>query len=422
MAVKLTVPFVENAKGEASRREIGDAIVPGLWLVVQPSGAKSWAVRYRAGGRPVKVTLGAYPLLGLADAREQARQTLEKVARGEDPAREKRETKAIAFAAPELADRDLWRSVRADYLKRDAAGLRSYEQIRRLLEKETAGWDGRRIQDIGKRDVVDLLDAISDRGARVQANRALAYVRRVFNWSIGRGIVSTNPADGIEAPAEERSRDRVLAPSEIADLLAVAGGLGYPFGAMVRLLVFTGQRLREVAEAKWIEFDLDGALWTIPADRAKNDKAHDVPLAPIVVDMLRSLPRITGSSFVFTTTGKAPVSGFARAKERIDAGLRAGDLQRAGPGVSPEDVPERAPWVFHDIRRSVATGMASDGVLFEVIERVLNHKGASASGLRGIYNRHTYLDEKRRALEGWADRLSVIESGGADVIRLDRKK
>lgn len=418
MAVKLTVPFVENAKGEASRREIGDAIVPGLWLVVQPSGAKSWAVRYRAAGKPVKVTLGAYPLIGLADAREQARQTLDKVARGEDPAREKRETRAIAFAAPDLADRDLWRSVRSDYLKRDAAGLRSYDQIRRLLEKETAVWDARRIQDIGKRDVVDLLDAIADRGAKVQANRVLAYVRRVFNWSIGRGIVAANPTEGIEAPAEEKSRDRVLSAPELADLLVVADGLGFPFGSMVRLLVLTGQRLREVAEARWSEFDLDGALWTIPAERAKNDVAHEVPLAPAVVELLRSLPRLAGSPFALSTTGRAPISGFARAKERVDAALRAVDLERAGQSVRPEHVPERAGWVFHDLRRTVATGLAADGVLFEVIERVLNHKGQSASGLRGIYNRHTYLDEKRRALEAWSIRLAVIESGGADVVPL----
>lgn len=422
MAVKLTVPFVENAKGEASRREIGDAIVPGLWLVVQPSGSKSWACRYRSAGKPVKVTLGPYPLIGLADAREQARQTLEKVARGEDPAREKRETKAIVFAAPALAERDLWRSVREEYLKRDAAGLRSHDQIKRLLEKETARWDSRRIQDITKRDVIELLDAVADRGAPVQANRVLAYVRRAFNWSIGRGIVASNPTDGIEAPAEEKSRDRVLSTTELADLLAVAHGLGFPFGSMVRLLVYTGQRLREVAEARWAEFDLDGALWTIPAERAKNDVAHEVPLAPAVVELLRSLPRLAGSPVVLTTTGKAPISGFARAKERVDAALRAIDLERAGQGVRPEHVPERTPWVFHDLRRTAATGLAAEGILFEVIERVLNHKGQSASGLRGIYNRHTYLDEKRRALEAWATRLEVIEAGGANVVSLARRK
>lgn len=419
MAVRLTVPFVENAKAEEKRREIGDVIVPGLWLVVQPSGAKSWAVRYRVEGRPIKLTLGSFPLLGLADARDQTREVLAKIAKGEDPAREKRETRTIQFS-PAVAspNRDRWEYVRDEYLKRDASGLRSFEQIERLLKKETAAWNGRRIQDIGRRDVVELLDAITDRGAPIQANRILALVRRLFNWSIGRGIVTANPAEGVEAPGEERSRDRVLAPTEIADIWEVAGGLGYPFGSMVQLLLVSGQRLREVAEARWDEVDLDSALWTIAAERAKNGERHEVPMPAIMADICRSLPRIGRSTYLLTTTGTSPISGFARAKERIDAALRALDLERAGSHVNPADVPARAHWTFHDLRRTVATNMAGDGVLIEVIERVLNHKGFSGSGLRAVYNRHSYLEEKRRALDTWASRLAVITAGGANVVML----
>jgi integrase len=419
MAVRLTVPFVENAKAEEKRREIGDAIVPGLWLVVQPSGAKSWATRYRVGGKPIKVTLGPYPLLGLADAREQAREVLEKVGKGEDPAREKRETRTIQFSpAITSPNRDQWEQVRDDYLKRDALGLRSFDQIERLLKKETAGWNGRKIQDIGRRDVVELLDAITDRGAPIQANRVLALVRRLFNWAIGRGVLTSNPTEGVEAPGQERSRDRVLAPNEIADLWEVAGDLGFPFGSLVRLLLVSGQRLREVAEARWDEINLDDAMWTIGADRAKNGERHEVPLSAAAVDIFRSLPRIGKSPFALTTTGASPISGFARAKERIDAALRTLDLQRAGPHVNPDDVPTRAHWTFHDIRRSVATNMAGDGALIEVIERVLNHRGFSGSGLRAVYNRHSYLEEKRRALDTWAVRLGVITSRGGNVVSL----
>lgn len=419
MAVRLTVPFIEKAKGEEKRREIGDAIVPGLWLVVQPSGARSWAVRYRAAGKPVKVTLGPYPLIGLADARDHAREVLEKVGRGEDPAKEKRETRQIQFKTV-AADpaRDLWAAVRSEYLKRDAAGLRSYDAIKRILEKETTRWNGRRIQDISKRDIIELLDAVTDRGAPVQANRVLAHVRRVFSWSIGRGIITVNPASGIEAPTEERSRDRVLTAQEVADIWNVAGGLGYPFGPMVQLLLITGQRLREVAEARWSEIDLERAIWTIAAERAKNAEAHNVPLARRAVEIIEALPRIGKSPFLLSTTGEAPISGFARAKERVDGALRVIDIKRAGNNTPAAEVPERERWTFHDIRRTVATQMAADGVLIEVIERVLNHKGYSASGLRAVYNRHSYLTEKKQALETWAERLAIIVSGGADVVSL----
>lgn len=412
MAVKLTIPFVDNAKSDdGKRREIGDALVPGLWLVVQPSGAKSWAVRYRADGKPVKVTLGPYPLIGLADAREQGREVLEKVAKGENPAAEKRETRAIKFSAPVInPDRDLWRTVLADYLKRDAAGLRSFEAVKRLLEKETAGWLERRIQDIGKRDVVEMLDAVTDRGAKVQANRVLAHVRRVFNWAKGRDIVTTNPTEGLEKPAQEVSRDRVLAPAEVRDIWRAADALGYPFGPMVKLLFLTGQRLREVAEARWNEVDVDRQVWTIDPARAKNAERHDVPLTAPAIALFESLPRISKSPYILTTSGTSPISGFARAKERIDALLRELDIERAGRGVRPSEVPERQRWTFHDIRRTVATNMAAGGVLIEVIERVLNHKGSTNSGLRKVYNRFSYMDEKRQALEAWAQRLDLMTS------------
>lgn len=409
MAVRLTDKFCSSAQGDpAGRREHMDSLVPGLAFIVQPSGVKSWAVRYRdASKKPTKVTLGRYPLLGLGDAREQAREVLQRVAKGEDPAAEKRTTKTIVFTEAPSRSRDLWWSVVETYLKRDAAGLRSHDAIEAILSRETkALWGTKLIHEISKRDVIRMVDGIVDRGAPIAANRTLAHVARVFSWALGRDLIDTNPAKGIQKQPEA-SRDRILTRAEIADVWAVAEAMSYPFGPMVQLLLLSGQRLRECAEAERSEFDLEGRLWTIPPERAKNGAKHIVPLAPAVVALIRDQPKI-GKRFLFTTTATTPISGFAKAKATIDAELAALDLERAKEARANAKPEPRPHWQFHDLRRTAASGMASLGVMGEVVERVLNHQGASRRGVAGVYNRHEFLDERRVALQKWADEVAKI--------------
>lgn len=413
MAVRLSDKFCEGVKGDPSgRREHMDAIVPGLTFIVQPGGKRSWGVRYRnEQKKPVKVTLGPYPLIGLADAREQAREVLLKVSKGQDPAAEKRTLKRIVFTEAPSRTRDLWWNVVEQYLQRDASALRSHDSIKSILERETKDrWSSKLIHEITKREVISMVDSIVDRGAPIAANRALAHTRRVFNWALARDLISVNPCTGVEKQSE-RTRDRVLSKAELADVWAVAGEMGYPFGPLVQMLILTGQRLREVAEAQWSEFDLDGALWEIPPDRAKNDERHIVPLAPAVVELLKAQPKIgKPAKFVFTTTIETPVSGFTRAKQKIDEELATLDVNRGREaGLLPAEIARREPWTFHDLRRTMASGMAELGVMFEVIERTLNHKGVSRAGVAGVYNRHSYIAEKRVALERWAATLREIQ-------------
>ena len=182
----------------------------------------------------------------------------------------------------------------------------------------------------------------------------------------------------------------MLSDDELLSLMRVADTEGYPFGNALKMLVLTGQRRSEVAEMRWLEVDLDRAVWTIPAARSKNDQSHEVPLSAPAVSLLRSLPRFLASDWVFTTTGRSPVSGFGRVKRRLAVGM--------------------SDWRIHDIRRTVASGMARIGVEPHVIEKVLNHKSGIISGVAAVYNRYAYDKEKRIALDKWAGHVGRISS------------
>jgi integrase len=218
-------------------------------------------VRYRFGGKSRKHTLGPFPTLELGDARQAARDALQLVEKGKDPASLKRIAKREAAEG-----RDLVENVVADFLERHAKAKRSEREIRRMLEKEVVPkWKGRRIQDIGRRDVIELLDGLVDRGIGRMTNMVFSVVRKLFRWCIERDIVTASPVVGMRPPVPEASRDRVLTDDEIKRLWAAADGLGYPFGPMFRLLLITGQRLGEVAGMAWQEVDLDKRLWSLPA-------------------------------------------------------------------------------------------------------------------------------------------------------------
>jgi integrase len=196
-------------------------------------------------------------------------------------------------------------------------------------------------------------------------------------------------------PTKEVARERVLNAEELRLCWNMAEVEGFPFAPCVQLLMLTGQRRGEVSGMRWSELDLENAIWTIPAKRAKNGSTHIVPLSPLAMQVIRSIPRYPNSDFVFTTTGRTAISGFGRLKDRLDAAF----------GPDAED------WRIHDLRRTVATNMAMLRIQPQVIEAVLNHKSGIVSGVAAIYNRHAYQDEKREALERWAERLlSVVNS------------
>jgi integrase len=405
MAAALTIKALENLKAGPARREIPDGLLPGLYFVLQPSGKASWAVRYRAAGRPCKLTLGPYPVLDLKNARERARAALAKAATGVDPGAEK---KAVKTAAPAIVDHV--ENVVARFIAQHAARKLkpgTAKEVERLLEKEVAApWHGRRLSQIGRADVHVLLDDIVERGSPISANRTAAWLRRLCAWAIERGLIDTNPCAGVKPPAAEKSRDRILGDEELRAVWRASEMLEWPYAAFIKLLILTGARRSEVAAMTWREFDFAGKLWVIPKERCKNSVEHHIPLPDLAIDILKACPHIGDSDFVLTFSGRTPITGFAIIKNRLDTALPA----------------EMPPWVFHDLRRTFASGCAKLGINLPVIEKLLNHTSGSFAGIVGVYQRHSFADEKRVAIETWARHVEALVSGGAggNVIPMTR--
>ncbi len=404
MAKPLTIKALENLKPAGRRREVSDGGMPGLYFVIQPSGKQSWAYRYRFNGRPRKWTIGPCPAIDLKTARELAREALRKVAAGADPCAEKKAAKAAALVPTGL---DLIETVTSRFVAQHAKRklkAATAREIERLLEKEVvAPWRGRRLSQITRADIHDLLDGIVARGSPVTANRVLAWLRRMCAWAIERGLIEVSPCAGIRAPAAETSRDRVLSDDELKAVWRAADALETPYNGFIKLLILTGARRSEVAGMTWREIDFDAKLWTLPAARAKNATEYQIPLSDSAVQILQALPRIADSDLVFTLSGRVPIRGFHNIKTRID------DLMPACP-----------PWTLHDLRRTFASGCARLGIAVHVVEAALNHRSGSIRGIAAIYNRYRYDTEKRAAMAAWARHVEAIVSGetAANVVSL----
>ncbi len=405
MPKALTAKAIEKMKPGPVRREIPDGALPGLYLVIQPSGSMSWAVRYRFEGKPKKHTIGRYPAFSLLQAREQAGKTLRAVAEDRDPAGEK--------SARKGAKLDLVSDVLDEFIKRHVEKKNRPNTVRetkRIIEKEIKpAWKDRSLASITRRQVTTLLDKIADR-APILANRVLALLRKFFSWAAERDLIPVSPMDKkVNPPAQERARDRVLSDPEIKWLWEAAGKQGWPFGPFVKLLLLTGQRRNEVAEAARLEFQTSGndPRWTIPTERTKNGQEHHVPLSVFAVELLGKLPTV-GDTLQFTTTGETPISGFSKSKAKLDAEMLATAREAAEKaGGDPGGVKIEA-WTLHDLRRTTASGMARLGFPVHIVEAVLNHRSGTIKGVARVYNRYEYYEEKRAAFEAWAEHVRKL--------------
>jgi integrase len=422
----LTELRIKNLPRPEKRKEIPDGKIPGLYLIHQPSDAKSWGMRYRLNGS-TKLTLGPYPAIGLATARKLAQEARGKVAGGKDPAAAKRAARAAA-TAERKTEVDLVQRVVEQFIERYAKpNTRDWRETRRLLVNEVVSRFGaQRLSQITRAHVHEMLDEIVDRGAPVGANRVYAQFRKMCRWALSRGIIDHDPCAGVAAPTAETPRDRVLSDDEIRLASNAFEAIGWPFGQIGKLLLLTGARRDEVAGMRWDELDLADRMWTMPKERTKNRREHAIPLTDVAVRLIAGLPRIEGKEgFVFTTRGRSSVSGFSNAKDAIDrAILKALKDEAAARGGDPAAVTGPPPWVVHDIRRTVATNLQKLGVRLEVTEAVLNHVSGSRAGIVGVYQRFEYADEKRQALEAWARRLETIVSGGeaSNVVELAKAR
>lgn len=407
MIKALTSLAVEKAKPTDKRQEVADAACPGLYLIIQPGGAKGWAFRYRFDGRPSKLVLGSVPAMTLAEARRAAAEARDKLDMGKDPAAEKRSAKAAPLPHKPT---DTFTHVLADYSQRHLTKLRSGGDARRTLELYCTGkWGDRLLRDITRRDVLDLLDDITSEGKTTTANRVRVLLSGLFGWAVGRDIIPASPIIGTKPPVKEQSRDRVLSDDELRWLWQSAGEAGQPWLQLVRLLILTGQRRGEVAEMH--DDELDGDLWRLPAHRTKNGRPHEVPLSKPAREVLASLDRL--GPYVCTTTGTEPFQGFSKGLKSVAAKMAEMAEKERGSTVT---IPH---WTLHDIRRTVATGMARVGIPVRVTEAVLNHVSGTAAGIVAVYQRHDYADEKRQALEAWGRMVDDIVNGrSANVVRL----
>lgn len=415
MAKAFTTKAVENFKPDPDKRlELPDPGLPGLYLIVQPTGAKGWALRYRWAGKPKKLTLGRWPIMGLADARAAASAAIEEVERGSDPGAKKKATKAARLEA-QLTERDKVKTLVADYARRHLAALKSGATVRRELERHVVGaWGERDIHDITRRDVIDLLDGLADSGRVVTANRVRAYLNTFLAWCIEREVITTSPAAGVKAAGKETSRSRVLSDDEVRWFWSACEAEGYPWGRLGQILLLTGQRLNEVAQMT--DAELQGDLWHLPAERVKNGRTHTVPLSAPVQALLGRVERVAApAGFIFTTTGRAPVQGFHKARAILAGKMKELAGEERG---EPVEIPH---WTFHDLRRTCATGMARIGIPVRVTEAVLNHVSGTGGGIVGVYQRHDFADEKRQALDAWARVVMNLTHPGENVVQLPER-
>ena len=393
----LTDTSLRQLAPKAAQYEISDFTVPGLAVRVSPGGTKSFILYYRVGLRLRKLTLGRYPILSLKEARLKAKTALQEVNEGKDP-------QALKIEQRQSYQDSLFSAVCTNFIEKYAKRKnRSWKETERLLRKDfVSRWANLRVQDITRKHVHQVLDELLTANGPSAANHAFAAIRKFFNWCVERGEVDNSPCVGLKAPAKFNSRDRVLTDDEVARIWGSLDQMGYPFGPFVKLLFLTGQRREEVASLRWQYLDLDARLWTQPAASNKSNRIHFVPLSDAAIKILQEIPKLH-EELVFPARGSATnsISGFSKWKSALD--------QLSGTSN----------WTLHDIRRTMATGLASVKISHLVVELLLNHNAASLSGVAAVYNRHDYLDEKREAVERWAAHLAKITAMQPNLIWSD---
>lgn len=379
---------VEKIKSREKRFEVLDK--DGLYLRVTPTRHKSWVFRYRFGGIPRRMTLGSYPAVSLATAREKRGEAASKVARGSDPGAEAVEEKAKSSA--ELTFKDLL----DEYWKVELSKTVSCDERKRLVDKDAIpSWGKRKVSSITRREAVLLLDGVRER-APVTANRLQGILVRMFNFASDRAIVDVSPLAGMRRK-KENPRSRVLADAEIKTLWECLSPDREDIGTYrliklaLKAILLTGQRPGEVAGMTWEQ--LDDAWWVIPADLRKNNEANHIPILPMLADIIEEAKIYSsGSLYVFRSPHDK--------ESHITVGALAMAIRRHKGEIG---IPER--FTPHDLRRTLRTRLAELGVSDAVAEKVLGHK---LQGVLGVYNRHSYDAEKRQALSLWEKRLREI--------------
>jgi integrase len=428
----LTEPAIKKLKPAGQRRFVRDS--RGLFLVIQPSGAKSWMMRFRGLG---KIKLGDYdpsgrelkddPVIGtpltLAAARHLAAKVQHERARGHNPIADHREAKRRQQAEKLTAITGSFGAAVHDYISEHAhRRIRRWFEIARLLglgpdtlkpipDGLAARWSDRPLSKVDSYALFEVIEearkvgvpGIEPRtpGLSDARPRALhSALGGLFSWLVARRRVSINPMAGLRRPTPPRARERTLsADDEIRWFWLATEQIGAPYGPLFRTLLLTGCRLREVSGMHRGELSEDRSLWSLPGSRTKNNRPHVVPLSKLVRDIVaHGQPE----GLVFSNDGRTALSGFSNAKRDLDSAMLVIARGERGRDVSI------VPWRLHDLRRTCVTGMAELGVRSDVIELTVNHVSGSRGGVAGTYNKAELMDERRAALERWAAHVSGL--------------
>jgi integrase len=356
---------------------------------------RSWVAQYRRAGGTRRITLGPAGVLSAEQARAAAKKVLAAAALGQDPQADRIDRRG--------KDQHSFRSVVEEYLKAKQPNVRPrtfVESLRYLTGGYLKPLHGMPVDTITRKDIAGRLTVIMRESGNVTAARVRAVLNAFYVWAMQMGYVEQNPTIGTIKPKDSEGRSRVLVedkdkgrPDELGPIWRACGDDDH--GRCVRLLILTGCRRQEVGSMQWSELDADAGTWTIPAARAKNGREHTLPLPPLAWQIINSSPHIAGRDYLFGIRSQG-FKSWADGKAELD--------KRLGDTV--------APYVLHDTRRSVATGMANLGVQPHIIETILNHQGGHKRGVAGVYNRASYGREVKAALAMWADYVRALAEGG----------
>lgn len=428
-----------------TRSYLWDDTLKGFGAMVTHNAARSYLVQYRIGGRGAptrRYTIGQHGSPWTAEkARERAEELLEQVRRKVDPVAADRSALAAASAAKDLNAAQQHISARLAFSTFADRYIEKYAKVEQPKSwKETEGiivrdlkpaFGDRPLTEISDADIAERIDEIGER-SRSAALKAYKTLRSIFGYACDKERrhlpPNRSPMLGIKPPSKAGKRERTLTDAELRLVWISAGGLGWPFGPIVRLLILTGQRRDEVAGMAWGELDKPKKVWLLPGERSKNGLPNLVPLAPSALSIVTDLPVIKSEAgLLFTTTGETAVSGFSKVKSRLDATileLMRREAKEAGLGETEIAKLAVVPWTLHDLRRTLATGCQRLGFATEITEAVINHISGSRAGIVGVYQTYRYEAEKRGALEAWARHVAASingELGGSSVLPMVKR-
>lgn len=386
-----------------------DDRLPGFGVKVTPAGRKVYIYQYRLGGRGSKVrryTIGRHGAITADNARSEASRLSLLVKLGTDPQDDKaeRHRQTVELAFDSYVTRFTEECLKVDWPA-------SWDDAERTLRRYALPvLRSKSLPDINRQNITSVLRPL--RTMPATEKKVFAILRRLFRWAVNNGDLKVSPMLDMQGPEGAKSRDRVLKDWELALVWNASDKLGYPFGPLTRLLILTGARREEVAGLSWGELSQSEALWSLPSERAKNGHATGIALSSGALAEIETLVDVRANrdirwprrGLLFTTTGKTSVSGYSKAKRRLDA-----IIAKMNEGEALER------WTFHDLRRTLATGMQRLGVRFEVTEAILNHVGQSKSGVAGVYQQHDWTPERRAALQAWSDHIERLVSGADET-------